>query len=200
MKKSVLDLTKDLEVNEEEVVITFNNEKITVKGYLENEKRYNLINWVISQSRRNPSTNMLSQIDIDKNFDIAVVNFYTDYKFDIVNKNVANKTYDILDTNGFFDLVISAIPEGEYQHLHELMQEELDRDEKYCLSIAGNLDGLIKKMQLNLKGIDEVMDSLQDFDISKYENLASIADKLGNNNDKPNKIISLVEQKGNNKQ
>ena len=97
-------------------------------------------------------------------------------------------------------MVISAIPENEYNELSELLQQELNKDEKYCLSIAGNINRLIDKINHNLENVDKVMDNLQNFDVIKYENLAFIADKLGKNNDKPNKTISLVEQKEKEKQ
>lgn len=200
MKESVLDLTINLQLKEEEVFIGFADKKIGVKGYIPVEEKYKLINWVLSQSRRNLTTNFLSQIDVNKKFDIAIVNAYTNYKFDIINKDLYNETYDILNTNHFFDLVISAIPENEYNELSELLQQELNKDEKYCLSIAGNINRLIDKINHNLENVDKVMDNLQNFDVTKYENLAFIADKLGKNNDKPNKTISLVEQKEKEKQ
>ena len=86
MKKTISNLTKDLKVVDEILTLEFTGEKIEVSGYLPIEKKYQLVNWVVSQSRRSNITNHLNRLDLEKKFDIALVNYYTDYKFDIVNK------------------------------------------------------------------------------------------------------------------
>lgn len=188
MKKTVSNLTKDLKVIDEILTLEFNGEKIEVSGYLPIEKKYQLVNWVISQSRRNSVTNHLSRLDLEKKFDIALVNYYTDYKFDIVNKEEYNKAYDILNTNGFFDLVLTGIPEQEYNKLVKIMEEEISKDQVYHNSVAGSINKLLDKFNNNLESANKALETLKDFDIEKYGNVATIADKMGISN---NKVVKL---------
>lgn len=187
MKKTISNLTKDLKVIDEILILEFNGEKIEVSSYLPIEKKYQLINWVISQTRRNSTTNFLNRLDLEKKFDIAIVNYYTNFKFDIVNKEEYNKAYDILNTNGFFDLVLTGIPADEYSKLLKIMEEEISKDQVYYTSIAGSVNKLLDKFNSNLDAANKALENLKEFDIEKYENVVSIANKMGISN----KVVKL---------
>ena len=179
-QKSVLDLIVDIkELDEDIIEVEFLGQKIKVKGYIPIEEKYQLINWVIAQNRRNRNTQLLNRIDIDKKLDVAIVNFYTDYEFDIINKDVFNKTYDILNTENFFNIVINSIPKEEYEYITAILNKEIENDDKYHCAIAGALNALLEKFNEGMAGTKEALEQMATFDINKYQEVANIAEKMG---------------------
>lgn len=179
-QKSVLDLIVDIkELNEDIIEVEFLGQKIKVKGYIPIEEKYQLVNWVIAQNRRNQDTQLLNRIDIDKKLDVAIVNFYTDYEFDIINKDVFNKTYDILNTENFFNIVINSIPKEEYEYITAILNKEIENDDKYHCTIAGALNTLLEKFNEGMAGTKEALEQIATFDINKYQEVANIAEKMG---------------------
>lgn len=187
MKKSIVELIDDnLKFENEVINITWNNQEIEVKGYISIEEKRQLIQWVIAQNRRNSYTNFLNSLDIDKKFDIAIVNFYTNFKFDIVNKDYYNEVYEILNTNHFFDLIVSSIPEKEYEYLKCMLQEEIKKDFDFQCTMAGNINRLLDKFNSSLQNSDTIIEKLNNFDINKYTMVSNLATHLG----KDNKMLS----------
>ena len=180
MKNSVFDLVSNLDIKQEEVTITFNNQNVKVKSYIPFEDKRRLIQFVINQNRRNKNTGMLSRYDIDKKLDIALVNYYTDYKFDnIADSNAINEAYDILETQGFFQNLVNTIPKKEYDYIIEMLQYEIDNDNKFKLTMTGSIDDLINKFGDGLGNLEQAMKELENFDENKFKHVSDLAQRLG---------------------
>lgn len=180
MKNSVFDLVSNLDIKQEEVTITFNNQNVKVKSYIPFEDKRRLIQFVINQNRRNKNTGMLSRYDIDKKLDIALVNYYTDYKFDnIADSNAINEAYDILETQGFFQNLVNTIPKKEYDYIIEMLQYEIDNDNKFKLTMTGSIDDLISKFGDGLGNLEQAMKELENFDENKFKHVSDLAQRLG---------------------
>lgn len=180
MKNSIFDLVSNLDIKQEEVTITFNNQNIKVKSYIPFEDKRRLIQFVINQNRRNKNTGMLSRYDIDKKLDIALVNYYTDYKFDnIADSNAINEAYDILETQGFFQNLVNTIPKKEYDYIIEMLQYEIDNDNKFKLTMTGSIDDLISKFGDGLGNLEQAMKELENFDENKFKHVSDLAQRLG---------------------
>lgn len=180
MKNSVFDLVSNLDIKQEEVTITFNNQNVKVKSYIPFEDKRRLIQFVINQNRRNKNTGMLSRYDIDKKLDIAFVNYYTDYKFDnIADSNAINEAYDILETQGFFQNLVNTIPKKEYDYIIEMLQYEIDNDNKFKLTMTGSIDDLISKFGDGLGNLEQAMKELENFDENKFKHVSDLAQRLG---------------------
>ena len=180
MKNSVFDLVSNLDIKQEEVTITFNNQNVKVKSYIPFEDKRRLIQLVINQNRRNKNTGMLSRYDIDKKLDIALVNYYTDYKFDnIADSNAINEAYDILETQGFFQNLVNTIPKKEYDYIIEMLQYEIDNDNKFKLTMTGSIDDLISKFGDGLGNLEQAMKELENFDENKFKHVSDLAQRLG---------------------
>lgn len=177
-QKSIVDLINNIKLNEEIITFNWNDIKIEVKGYLKMEKKKELIEWVISRARRYKDTNILCQIDIDKLFDIAIINYYTNFKFDIINKNTFEDVYDILNTNNFFNVIISSIPPHEYEYIKTSLQVAIDEDNDYQKSFGGNINRILSKTNQDFKNIDKILNKLQNFDIEKYSNVTDLVNKI----------------------
>lgn len=191
MKNTITDLLTGLELQEEKITINWNEQDIEVKGYLSMDKKREMINWVISQSRRNKAGN-LSVIDLEKKWDIAIVNYYTNFKFDIINKDYYNEVYDILNTNNFFDLIVTSIPAKEYSFISEKFKEEVDKDNEYQMTIAANIEKMFGSLKESISQSEEAFRRLEEFDISKFEQVKTLAEKMGMNNVVP---MTTIEKK-----
>lgn len=180
MKNSIFDLVSNLDIKQEEVTITFNNQNVKVKSYIPFEDKRRLIQFVINQNRRNKNTGMLSRYDIDKKLDIALVNYYTDYKFDnIADSDAINEAYDILETQGFFQNLVNTIPKKEYDYIIEMLQYEIDNDNKFKLTMTGSIDDLISKFGDGLGNLEQAMKELENFDENKFKHVSDLAQRLG---------------------
>lgn len=180
MKNSIFDLVSNLDIKQEEVTITFNNQNVKVKSYIPFEDKRRLIQFVINQNRRNKNTGMLSRYDIDKKLDIALVNYYTDYKFDnIADSDAINEAYDILETQGFFQNLVNTIPKKEYDYITEMLQYEIDNDNKFKLTMTGSIDDLISKFGDGLGNLEQAMKELENFDENKFKHVSDLAQRLG---------------------
>ena len=191
MKNTITDLLTGLELQEEKITINWNEQDIEVKGYLSMDKKREMINWVISQSRRGKAGN-LSVIDLEKKWDIAIVNYYTNFKFDIINKDYYNEVYDILNTNNFFDLIVTSIPAKEYSFISEKFKEEVDKDNEYQMTIAANIEKMFGSLKESVSQSEEAFRRLEEFDISKFEQVKTLAEKMGMNNVVP---MTTIEKK-----
>lgn len=191
MKNTITDLLTGLELQEEKITINWNEQDIEVKGYLSMDKKREMINWVISQSRRGKAGN-LSVIDLEKKWDIAIVNYYTNFKFDIINKDYYNEVYDILNTNNFFDLIVTSIPAKEYSFISEKFKEEVDKDNEYQMTIAANIEKMFGSLKESISQSEEAFRRLEEFDISKFEQVKTLAEKMGMNNVVP---MTTIEKK-----
>lgn len=180
MKNSIFDLVSNLDIKQEEVTITFNNQNVKVKSYIPFEDKRRLIQFVINQNRRNKNTGMLSRYDIDKKLDIALVNYYTDYKFDnVADSDAINEAYDILETQGFFQNLVNTIPKEEYDYIIEMLQYEIDNDNKFKLTMTGSIDDLISKFGDGLGNLEQAMKELENFDEDKFKQVSDLAQRLG---------------------
>lgn len=180
MKNSIFDLVSNLDIKQEEVTITFNNQNVKVKSYIPFEDKRRLIQFVINQNRRNKNTGMLSRYDIDKKLDIALVNYYTDYKFDnIADSDAINEAYDILETQGFFQNLVNTIPKEEYDYITEMLQYEIDNDNKFKLTMAGSINDLISKFGDGLGNLEQAMKELENFDENKFKHVSDLAQRFG---------------------
>lgn len=180
MKNSIFDLVSNLDIKQEEVTITFNNQNVKVKSYIPFEDKRRLIQFVINQNRRNKNTGMLSRYDIDKKLDIALVNYYTDYKFDnIADSDAINEAYDILEAQGFFQNLVNTIPKEEYDYITEMLQYEIDNDNKFKLTMAGSINDLISKFGDGLGNLEQAMKELENFDENKFKHVSDLAQRLG---------------------
>ena len=192
--KKIDELLNNLEMKTEEIEIKFNGESIKVKGYLSHEEKRNLVNWVISQNRRNVYTNLLDEFDLNKKFDIALVNYYTDYEFGFDYKNDRyNEIYDILNSNQFFDIIIAAIPEEEYNNLKNCLERRIEEENKYCYTISGSIKKILDQFNFSLDSTNNVLEKMNNFDLKDYDMIKELATKLGYDDSKM--VVDAIENK-----
>ena len=160
-----------LKKKEEVKNIKINDIDIEVKQYLPVNDKLDLIARVISGAH--DENNFPNPIKIEVIGAIEIIMAYTNITFTDKQKEDIAKLYDILDSNGVINEVVSAIPEDEYNFLIHGIDDTIDAVYTYQNSVLGILDTVSQDYSnLNLDAT-EIQKKLADKD-----NLALIRDVL----------------------
>ena len=87
--------------------------------------------------------------------------------------------YDLLDSNGVIDAVVSAIPADEYKSLRDYLMEMVESYLTYRNSARALVEQFTFFAPNAAEKIKEVTDN---FDVDKLKQIVQIADKTGMNN------------------
>jgi hypothetical protein len=162
--------------NEQTVEIVIGDKKVQVLQYLPVEKKSSLVN-IVLQEAIDYSTGMIDKVKGDALFWSYVVAMYTDIQ---VDSNIILDIYDIMESNGVIDAVISAIPEDEYDSLVEYLSDAISDYDKYKTSVSGIISQVINDLPNALKIVNE---SLGQFDGSKFSEVVNLVKTVGGNED-----------------
>lgn len=169
-------LTKlGLKVNQDIKTIEFNGQTIEVKQYLPINDKLNLIANVLNQSA--DDNNFANPIKLNVFTSLEIVFAYTNISFTEKQKEDLVKLYDLLESNGIFNMIISEIPKVEYTSIVDGVAECANAVYTYRNSIMGILDTITQDYDT----LDFDINSLRD-KLSSAENLTLLKDimtKLG---------------------
>ena len=93
--------------------------------------------------------------------ELYLVMYYTNITFTEKQKENLFKLYDILDSNGIIDKVISIIP-GEFQDILEHSTDMVSNIYEYKNSIYGILDGISQNYDSLKFDVNEIADKISD--------------------------------------
>lgn len=127
-----------LKKKEEVKNIKINDIDIEVKQYLAVNDKLDLIARVISGAH--DQNNFPNPIKIEVIGAMEIIMAYTNITFTDKQKEDIAKLYDILDSNGIINQIVSAIPEDEYHFLIDGINDTIDAVYTYQNSILGILD------------------------------------------------------------
>lgn len=168
---SKLKLSKKEDIN----TITFNGEVIEVKQYLPVSEKLEIIENVLNNSA--DKNNFANPVKVDVYMVMEILYKYTNISFTDKQKEDIPKLFDLVESNGLVDMVISAMPTLEYDNLINSANEVINSYYKYKNSALGILDAVsadYKNLELDASKIQK--------DIADPENLALLKDimnKLG---------------------
>lgn len=169
-------LTKlGLKVNQDIKTIEFNGQTIEVKQYLPINDKLNLIANVLNQSA--DDNNFANPIKLNVFTSLEIVFAYTNISFTDKQKEDLVKLYDLLESNGIFNMIIAEIPKAEYTSIVDGVAECANAVYTYRNSIMGILDTITQDYDT----LDFDINSLRD-KLSSAENLTLLKDimtKLG---------------------
>ena len=169
-------LTKlGLKVNQDIKTIEFNGQTIEVKQYLPINDKLNLIANVLNQSA--DDNNFANPIKLNVFTSLEIVFAYTNISFTDKQKEDLVKLYDLLESNGIFNMIIAEIPKTEYTSIVDGVAECANAVYTYRNSIMGILDTITQDYDT----LDFDINSLRD-KLSSTENLTLLKDimtKLG---------------------
>lgn len=147
----------------------FQDNDIEVIQYLSSEDKYSLINITLQKSLEDSFYNPLK---LDVYFHLHLVYMYTDISFTEKQKEDEFKIFDTLKNNGFIDLMLENIPEDEYNYLLKIMEETIEKNEKYKNTVTGVIGKLIDDLPTNAQA---AMDIVNNFDKDKFQAVKDFA-------------------------
>lgn len=157
-----------LKVDDSVKVIQIAGKDVEVKQYLSAAEKNSLIELVLQAAT---GGTFLNTFLADCYFDLYLVMYYTNINFTDNQKSDLVKLYDILETNGVFDIVVNAIPESEYNLLVEKLDEMLAEASKYVISAKAISDNLLQYGPIRS---EEIAKSFEEFDEEKFKTLIEI--------------------------
>lgn len=164
-----------LKTNTETKKITICDKEIEVKQYLPAEDKNSILEVTIQEADRGTVVNTFA---LDCLFHLYMVFKYTNITFTDKQKEDLFKLYDLLECNGIINAVIEAIPAAEYKELHDALVDIVDKYAVYRNSFKGALEQLQMFVPQQAGEMQKVLDGI---DISKMENVLSIAEAAGVN-------------------
>ena len=158
-----------LKVKNDIKTFKFQDNDIEVTQYLSSDDKYSLINITLQKSLEEGFYNPLK---LDVYFHLHLVYMYTDVSFTEKQKEDEFKIFDTLKNNGFIDLMLENIPEDEYNYLLKIMEETIEKNEKYKNTVAGVISKLIDDLPTNAQA---AMDIVNNFDKDKFQAVKDFA-------------------------
>lgn len=155
--------------------VKYNENEIEVKQYLPVNDKLDLIARVIMGAH--DENNFPNPIKIKVIRSIEIIMTYTNITFTDKQKEDIAKLFDLMEENGLLDIIISAIPEAEYDFIIDGINKTVDAIYTYQNSVLGILESISQ----DYSNLDLDIEKLQD-KISNPENLALLKDiitKLG---------------------
>ncbi len=137
-----LGLTKNEKIN----VVQFGENNIEVLKYLDIAMKSGLVNAAVRGAIIN---GVVDEILLDAYLHLFIIENYTNITLTPKQRDNLLETFDIMESNKFFDVVISAMEPGEYEYIFSMAKKlmanvnELNRS---IVSIMGNADELMKKL------------------------------------------------------
>lgn len=167
----------NLKLNKEVVNVPLTDEiTLEVRKYLPQTEKADLISFVMDYSI-DETTMCFSPIRLETYFSLAIAKYYGNITFTDKQIEDAAKTYDILESNGVIDKIISAIPRDEFEFIQSAVNDTAEDISRYYNSFAGMLSTVTK----NTGSIDSQFTELFEKIKNKegLEELAAIRDIVG---------------------
>ena len=165
--------TLKLKQNKNVKTFKFADKEIEVLQYLPASDKYDLIMSTLQESNVD---NVFNEFLKEVYFNLNLVFMYTNLTFTDKQKEDMTELYDILDSNGFFNMVIENIPKEEYEFLVLSMEEIQTAMERYDQSIAG---ALAKGFNVLPQAVEATMSTMKNFNINDYKEVVDFAKAVG---------------------
>ena len=158
-----------LKMNENIKEVQLGETKIEVKQYLPIEDKYSFLNIVLQNSLEN---DIYHPVKVDMYFHLYLVYLYTNINFTDKQKEDESKLFDVLLTNGVIGSVIANMPKDEYDVLVSLLNQMIEKNEKYKTTFAGIIGRFINDLPAQA---DAAMKIVENFDPNKFQEVVAFA-------------------------
>lgn len=139
-KVSFNKLGLDKTLAQEIKTIEYNGQNIEIKQYLPVDEKLHLIGRVITQGVQNSENNFKNPLQLEVYAALEIIEFYTNISFTDKQREVPQKIFDLLESNGFIDLIVENIPQQEYEALMSALEETVECIYTYNQSFVGMLE------------------------------------------------------------
>ena len=158
-----------LKNNIEKESFDFNGHIIEVLQYLPIEDKYSLVNITLQKAKEG---SIYNPVKIDWFFHLNLVYMYSNITFTDKQREDEAKLYDTLVSSGLMDMIISKIPDNEYQTLFGYIGGLIDDNLNYKNSLSGTLSELVETLPERAEEVQKIVDN---FDKEKYQAVIDFA-------------------------
>ena len=158
-----------LKNNLEKEKIDFNGHEIEILQYLPIEDKYSLVNVTLQKAKEG---SIYNPVKIDWFFHLNLVYMYSNITFTDKQREDEAKLYDILTSNGLMDMIISKIPDNEYQTLFGYIWSLMDDTLNYKNSLSGTISELVQSLPERADQMQKIVDN---FDKEKFQEVINFA-------------------------
>jgi hypothetical protein len=153
--------------------IKIGEKEVEVKQYLPAADKNSILE--CAMQRADEST-VMNTFALDALFHLYIVFKYTNLSFTDAQKEDLFKLYDILESNEIIDMIISAIPEVEYNTLRDNLLIMEKAYAKYRNSARAVVEQFTMFAPNSAQQMNEV---LKDFDMNKMQQVVDLASATG---------------------
>ena len=163
-----------LKNNNQVVNINYNEQIIEVKQYISVNDKLKLISDIINNTVDEHS--FCNPVKVKVYLLIGIVENYTNISFTEKQKEDIVKLYDLIQSNGLFDKILTAIPEEEFNDLLNSTWDSVDAIYTYRNSIMGILDNVSADYDNVNVDVNKTIEQIKNLDLSF---LSEVMNKLG---------------------
>ena len=158
-----------LKTNSETKEVKIGDATIEIKQYLPISDKKDLVQITLQKAEEN---GVYNEVLLDMYFALNIIYLYTNLTFTDKQREDEAKLYDMLESNNIIDMVLAALPEGEYDQLKNYIYEERYNIMEYKNTAGAVLQSIIQDLPKNAAAAKEIVDS---FDKSKYQAVVDFA-------------------------
>ena len=159
-----------LKVNTEVNEFDYLDNKFEVLKYLPISDKFDLVNIVLQNSKRKDG--YYDPIQLEKYFNLYIVYMYSNINFTDKQKEDEDKLYDLLESNGIINEIISHMEEAEYEDLLEKLNETKESEMSYITTAAAMIRNIIADLPAQA---DAAMKIVDNFDPEKFQAVKDFA-------------------------
>lgn len=159
-----------LKVNTEVNEFDYLDNKFEVLKYLPISDKFDLVNIVLQNSKRKDG--YYDPIQLEKYFNLYIVYMYSNINFTDKQKEDEDKLYDLLESNGIINEIISHMEEAEYEDLLEKLNETKENEMSYITTAAAMIRNIIADLPTQA---DAAMKIVDNFDPEKFQAVKDFA-------------------------
>lgn len=151
----------------------FQDNKIEVLQYLPAEEKYALVMTLVDNNRM--ENGLYDHVRLDVCFHLLLVYAYSNLNFTEKQKENEDKIYDALMSNGLMDMILSNIPESEYNYLYHMINRYVEDGLKYNMTAASIIKTFITDLPKQAAAANEIVEKFNPENFKAVLNFAKAA-------------------------
>ena len=163
-----------LKNNNQVVNINYNEQTIEVKQYISVNDKLKLISNIINNTVDEHS--FCNPVKVKVYLLIGIIENYTNISFTEKQKEDIVKLYDLIQSNGLFDEILTAIPDEEFNDLLNSTWDSVDAIYTYRNSVMGILDYVSADYDNVNVDVNKTIEQIKNLD---HSFLSEVMNKLG---------------------
>ena len=150
----------NLKMKEEIKTIKFNEQEIEVKQYLPIQDKLNVMFNAISKTE--DENRFFNPVKLECYCTLEIIYAYTNIKFTDKQLEDEGKLFDLMEENGLFDMIFSAIPEEESEFIMDSCEKAAEAIYKYSNSAMGLIEHIVAQRDALSLNLDNFIETIQD--------------------------------------